>query len=67
MDEHLDECAEDYISDDILDTLNAEAEYADEYPDFDEPWVDGILERQEMEDHEQVNEYFGFFGDNHDW
>ena len=50
----------------ILDQLNAEDQYADEYPDLDEPW-DDVLAQQELEDFEQADEYFGYFGGDEDW
>ena len=66
MDEHLDLWMEDRLSGncgDILDLLNAEDEFADEYPA--EPW-DEMLAQRELEDFEQANEFFGCFGDE-DW
>ena len=67
MDDYLDQFVEDHLNGgygDIFDQLNAEDQYADEYPDMDEPW-DSILEQQELEDFEQADEYFGHFGG--DW
>lgn len=69
MDDYLDQFMEDHISHNygsILDQLNAEQ--GEEYPDldFDDPW-DGILEQQELEDFEQVGEYFGFYGSDDEW
>lgn len=70
MDEYLDQFAEDHINGgygDILDQLNAEDEWSGEYPDAcDEPW-DGILAQQELEDYEQADEYFGYYGGGEDW
>ncbi len=71
MDDYLDQFMEDHINGgygDILDQLNDEAEQADEYPDdYDEPW-DDILAQQELEDFEQCDEYFGYFGGgDEDW
>ena len=65
MDDLLDQFTEDHINGgcgDILDELAAE-EFADDYPD-DEPW-DECLAQQELEDFEQADEYFGYYGD--DW
>ncbi|QDU05951.1 hypothetical protein V6x_56950 [Gimesia chilikensis] len=48
---------------DMLDEQSADefaAEYDEEYP-YDEPW-DEILQQQELEDFEQADEYFGYFG-----
>ena len=64
MDEYLDQFMEDHINfgyGSILDELNAEQ--GEEYPDLDldEPWDDS-LEMQELEDFEQCDEYFGYFG-----
>mgnify|MGYP000845689318 CR=1 FL=1 len=70
MDEYLDQFAEDHLNGgygDILDQLEAEAQFAEEYPDLDEPW-DSILAQQELEDFEQADEYFGYYGDcDEDW
>jgi len=41
MDDYLDQFIEDHLNGgygSILDVLNAEDRYADEYPDLDEPW-----------------------------
>lgn len=68
MDDYLDQFCEDQINGgygDILDQLAAE-EFADEYPDLDEPW-DEMLAQQELEDFEQADEYFGYFGGDEDW
>ena len=68
MDEFLDQFCEDHINHqygDILDELAA-AEFADEYPDLDEPW-DEMLAQQELEDFEQCDEYFGYYGGDEDW
>ena len=65
MDDH--QFMEDHINGgygDILDEQAADefaAEFDEVYP-FDEPW-DEILQQQEMEDFEQCDEYFGYFGD----
>ncbi|QDT19884.1 hypothetical protein [Gimesia chilikensis] len=66
MDDHLDQFMEDHLNGgygDILDEQAADefAEEFDEYLPFDEPW-DDILQQQELEDFEQADEYFGFFG-----
>lgn len=67
MDDQIDQYMEDHINGgygDVLDEQAADefaAEYDDQYP-FDEPW-DDILEQQELEDFEQADEYFGYFGD----
>lgn len=62
MDDLLDHFFEDHINGgygDILDELAS-----DEFADDDEPW-DEILAQQELEDFEQADEYFGYYGD--DW
>lgn len=67
MDDYLDQFCEDHLNGgygDILDQLAAEE--AEEYPDLDEPW-DEMLAQQELEDFEQADEYFGFYGGNDDW
>ena len=69
MDDYLDQFCEDYLNGgygDILDQLADEV--PDEYPDldFDEPW-DDIVAQQELEDFEQCDEYFGYYGDDQDW
>ena len=69
MDEYLDQWMENHLIGgygNILDELNAEDQYADEYPDVDEPW-DETLAQQELEDFEQADEYFGHFGGDEDW
>ena len=71
MDRHLDEFMESHISHDygsILDQLNSEDRDREEHPDldYDEPW-DSTLEQQELEDFEQADEYFGFYGDGDEW
>jgi hypothetical protein len=69
MDNHLDQFMEDHINGgygNILDQLNAEDQFADEYPDLDEPW-DEMLAQQELEDFEQCDEYFGYFGGDEGW
>jgi len=68
MDDYLDQWMEDHINGgygDILDQLAAEE--TEEYPDFDldEPW-DEMLAQQELEDFEQCDEYFGFYGSDED-
>lgn len=70
MDDFLDQFCEDHINGgygDILDQLAVE-EFADEYPDFDldEP-CDELLAQQELEEFEQADEFFGFYGGNDDW
>ena len=64
MNDYLDLFMEDHITGSILDVLNAEDFYADEFPDWDEPW-DEILAQQELEDFEQAD--FGCFGGDEDW
>jgi len=71
MDRHLDEFMGSHISHDygsILDQLNSEDRDSEEHPDldYDEPW-DSTLEQQELEDFEQADEYFGFFGGDDEW
>lgn len=70
MDEYLDQYMEDQLNGgygSILDELNVEDEFSDEYPDFDdEPW-DHLLAQQELEDYEQADEYFGYYGGGEDW
>ncbi len=70
MDEYLDQFMEDHLNGgygDILDQLNEEDEYSEEYPtDLDEPW-DELLAQQELEDFEQADEYFGYYGGDGDW
>ena len=69
MDEYLDLWMEDHINGgygNILDQLNAEDQFADEYPDLDEPW-DEMLAQQELEDFEQADDYFGYFGGDGEW
>ena len=63
MDDYLDHFCEDQIKGGYGHVLAAE-EFADEYPDFeiDEPW-DEMLAQQELEDFEQCDEFFGFYGD----
>ncbi len=50
----------------VIDQLNAEDHFSEEYPDLDEPW-DTIVAQQELEDFEQEDEYFGYFGGDEDW
>ena len=67
MDDYLDQFMEDHINGgygNILDVLNAEDKFAEEYPE--EPW-DEMLAQQELEDFEQADEYFGCFGGDEDW
>lgn len=70
MDDYLDQFMEDHINGgygDFLDQLEAESQWADEYPDFDdEPW-DRIVAQQELEDFEQAGEYFGYDGGDEGW
>ena len=75
MDDYLDQFMEDHINGGygpILDELAAheyalehdncvELEPDEEWDDLDEPW-DEMLAQQELEDFEQTDEYFGFFG-----
>lgn len=68
MDEYLDQFMEDHLTygyGSILDELNAADQHGDDYPDC-EPW-DDALEQQELEDFEQADEYFGFFGGDDEW
>ena len=69
MDDYLDQFMEDHINGGyghILDQLAAEeyAEFPEDIHDYeaDEPW-DEMLAQQELEDFEQADEYFGYFGD----
>lgn len=67
MDDYLDQYMEDHINGGyghVLDELAAQE--CEEYPDLDEPW-DHILAQQELEDFEQADEYFGYFGGSEDW
>ena len=57
MDDLLDQLLEDHINNDLSDEVD------DECFD-DEPW-DEILAQQELEDFEQADEYFGYYGE--DW
>ncbi|QGQ22335.1 hypothetical protein F1728_06460 [Gimesia benthica] len=67
MDGNLDQFMEGHLSFGYGDMLDEQAadEFAQkndgEYP-YDEPW-DEILQQQELEDFEQADEYFGYFGD----
>ena len=69
MDDLLDQFTEDRINGGyILDEMAAD-EFADEFPElpeFDEP-LDEMLAQQELEDFEQADEYFGYFGGDEDW
>ena len=62
MDEYLDQFMEDHLGN-ILDELNSLE--PDEYPDLDEPW-DDTLAKQELEDFEQADEYFGYYDGSED-
>jgi hypothetical protein len=42
-------------------------ELADGYPDLDDEPHDEIVAQQELEDFEQADEYFGFYGGEDDW
>lgn len=67
MDDYLDQYMEDHINGgygNILDELNSLD--CEDYPDQDEPW-DDTLAQQELEDFEQADEYFGYYGDGEDW
>jgi len=68
MDDYLDQFTEDHINGgygNVLDELAA-SEFADEFPELEEPW-DEMLAQQELEDFEQCDEYFGYFGGEEDW
>ena len=39
----------------------------DSYPDLDDEPFDDIVAQQELEDFEQADEYFGFYGSEDDW
>ncbi|QDT24384.1 hypothetical protein [Gimesia chilikensis] len=71
MDNYHDQFTEDHLNGgygDILDELAA-IEFDDEFPELpelDEPW-DEMLAQQELEDYEQADEYFGFYGFDEDW
>ena len=71
MDDFLDQLLEDHLNAGygiVLDELAA-SEFADEFPELpelDEPW-DELLAQQELEDFEQCDEYFGFYGGDEDW
>ncbi|WP_339684943.1 hypothetical protein [Gimesia maris] len=68
MDDQLDQFMEDHINGGYGDILDEQAadEFAEEYDEeysYDESWDEDImLAQQELEDFEQVDEYFGFFG-----
>ena len=70
MDDLLDQFMEDHINGgygNVLDELAAGG-FAEEFlelPEFDEPW-DEMLAQQELEDFEQCDEYFGFYGGDED-
>jgi len=66
MDDYLDQFMEDHLNGgygDVLDRLS------EEYPDldFDDEPFDRILAQQELEDFEQADEYFGYFGGGEEW
>lgn len=68
MDEYLDQFCEDQINGgygDILDQLAAD-EFAADFGHLDEPW-DEMLAQQELEDFEQADEYFGYYGGDKAW
>ena len=53
----------------VVITDKTTEEFADEFPElpeFDEPW-DEMLSQQELENFEQCDEYFGFYGGDEDW
>lgn len=58
MDDHLNGNYGDILDEQAADEFALK--YDEEYPN-DEPW-DEILEQQELEDFEQCDEYFGYFG-----
>lgn len=67
MDDYLDQFCDDQINTGYGDVLDQLAdEFADECPDLDEPW-DEMLAQQELEDVEQCDEYFGYYGDDESW
>ena len=71
MDDYLDQFMESHLNHgygDILDQLNEADDYCDEYPEYelDEPF-DETLAQQELEDFEQADEYFGYFGGDDEW
>ena len=64
MDDLLDQFMEDHINGgygDVLDELAAD-EFARDNDHLAEPW-DHIVAQQELEDFEQTDEYFGYYGD----
>jgi len=71
MDDYLDYFIEDHLNGgygNVLDELAA-FEFADEFPELpeiEEPW-DEMLAQQELEDFEQCDEYFGFYGEDECW
>ena len=65
-----DEFAEDHINGgygDILDRLNAEDRFSEEYPDLDEPWDTIVAHRNWRISSRRIDEYFGYFGSDEDW
>lgn len=67
IDDNLDHFMEGHLNFGYEDILDEQAvdEYAEEFDDqypYDEPW-DEMLAQQELEDFEQADEYFGYFGD----
>lgn len=63
MDDYLDQFCDDQINTGYGDVLDQLAdEFADKCPDLDEPW-DEMLAQQELENFEQADEYFGYYGD----
>lgn len=67
IDDNLDHFMEGDLNFGYEDILDEQAvdEYAEEFDDqypYDEPW-DEMLAQQELEDFEQADEYFGYFGD----
>ncbi len=71
MDDLLDQYMEDHLNGgygNVLDELAA-IEFTDEFtdiPETEEPW-DEMLAQQELEDFEQCDEYFGFYGEDECW
>ncbi|TWU49292.1 hypothetical protein [Rubripirellula reticaptiva] len=62
MDDLLDQFMEDHINGGYGEILDEQA--VEEYP-ADEPW-DETLAQQELEDFEQADEHFGYYG-GEDW
>ena len=71
MDRYLDEFVEDHLNGgygNILDELDAEDRNSEEFPDFEsEEPCDESLAQRELEDFEQADEYFGYFGGDDEW